>query len=109
MQSKLWRYLCIGLFLALAACQSAVKTPVATQPVTKLRFTYWGSEVEKAAIEGMVAAFEKANPDIDVEPIHMPYEEYIAQISAMMLDGKTPDVGYLPGLAGACFGLRKAS
>ena len=38
-----------------AACQAAPATPTAT-PATKLRFTYWGSEMEKAAVEQMVAA-----------------------------------------------------
>ena len=27
----------------------------------------------------MVAAFEQANPDIDVEALHFPYEEYVAR------------------------------
>jgi multiple sugar transport system substrate-binding protein len=82
--------------LAVAACQplsSPAATP--TPPLTKLRFTYWGSEMEKAAIEQMAAAFEKANPDVDVEPIQIPYEGYIAQVTAMIQNGESPDVGYL--------------
>lgn len=86
------------IILALTACQPADSASPTAQPVTKLRFTYWGSEMEKAAIEQMVAAFEKANPDVDVEPIQIPYEGYIAQISSMMQNGQSPDVGYLPGL-----------
>ena len=84
----------VGLLLAgLAACQPA---PASTtpNPVT-LRFTYWGSPIEKAAIERMVQAFEIANPDIDVEPIHIPNSEYIARVSAMLATGEAPDVGYL--------------
>ena len=86
------------LVLALTACQVSAPAPTPTQPKTTLRFTYWGSEMEKAAIEQMVAAFEKANPDVDVEPIHIPYEGYIAQVSAMMQNGQSPDVGYLISL-----------
>ena len=67
-------------------------------PPTKLKFTYWGSEMEKNAIEGMIAKFEKQNPDIDVEAIQLPYEDYLAQVSTMISDGETPDVGYFPGL-----------
>ena len=67
-------------------------------PPTKLKFTYWGSEMEKNAIEGMVAKFEQQNPDIDVEAIQLPYEDYLAQVSTMISDGETPDVGYFPGL-----------
>jgi len=46
----------------------------------------------------MVTAFETANPDIEVETIHIPYEEYSARISAMILEGNPPDVGYCAGL-----------
>ncbi len=54
--------------------------------------------MEKVAIEGMVAEFEKRNPDIDVEAIQLPYEEYLARITAMEKQGQTPDVGYFPSL-----------
>jgi len=54
--------------------------------------------MEKTAIEQMVSAFEKANPDIDVEPIQIPYEEYTARVAAMIRNGESPDVGYLSGL-----------
>lgn len=90
-------YIPVILVFLLSACQSSTPTLLA-QPVTKLRFTYWGSEMEKAAIEEMIVAFESANPDVDVEPIQIPYEAYIAQITAMMQSGQSPDVGYLPGL-----------
>jgi len=91
-------YITLALALALTACQPSNPVEAPSQPVTKLRFTYWGSEMEKAAIEQMVAAFEKANPDVDVEPIHIPYEGYIAQVTAMMQNGEPPDVGYLISL-----------
>ena len=96
----MYRSNCILLILifALAACQAATPAPMPIQAVTRLRFTYWGSDMEKAAIEQMVAAFERANPDVDVEPIHFPYESYIAQVMAMMQNGEAPDVGYLLGL-----------
>ena len=57
MPRKLALLLLIALLLTLAACQPV---PPAAAPVTKLTFTYWGSEMEKAAIEEMVAAFEAA-------------------------------------------------
>jgi multiple sugar transport system substrate-binding protein len=86
------------LALALAACQLTSPVSAPTQPMTNLRFTYWGSEMEKAAIEQMVTAFEKANPDVDVEPIQIPYDEYTARITAMLQNGEALDVGYLSGL-----------
>jgi multiple sugar transport system substrate-binding protein len=95
MRSQLTRFLMIFLVLCLAACQPA--TPAAV-PITQLKFTYWGSEMEKVAIEGMAAAFEAANPDIDVQPIQIPYEDYLTQITAMTMQGQPPDVGYFPSL-----------
>jgi multiple sugar transport system substrate-binding protein len=86
------------VILALTACQASTPAAAPTQSVTRLRFTYWGSDMEKAAIEQMVAAFETANPDVDVDPVQIPYEGYIAQITAMTQNGHAPDVGYLPGL-----------
>lgn len=91
-------FIILVIILALTACQASAPAVTPTQPVTTLRFTYWGSEMEKAAIEQMAAAFEKDNPDVNVEPIQIPYEGYIAQVSAMMQNGQSPDVGYLPGL-----------
>lgn len=95
MNRRLWSSaLRVGLLLAsLSACQPAPQ-PTHPEPI-RLRFTYWGSPIEKAAIERMVQSFETANPDIDVEPIHIPNSEYIAQVTAMLASGSPPDVGYL--------------
>ena len=89
--------LVFAIALVLTACQPSAPVPTPTQPVTHLKFTYWGSEMEKAAIEQMVAAFEKRNLDIDVDAIQIPYEEYLARVTAMMQNGESPDVGYLSG------------
>ena len=65
------------LAFGLAACQPAAPAP--TQAVTKLRFTDWGSEMKKAAIEQMVTAFEKQTPDIAVEPL-FPFRSIIPRL-----------------------------
>ncbi len=95
MQSKFYRIIWVILAASLAACQV---NPQATPVQTKLKFTYWGSDMEKAAIEGMVAQFETQNPDITVETVQIPYEDYLARISAMAMQADAPDVGYFPGL-----------
>lgn len=77
---------------ALAACQ-AQATPA--PEVVTLRFTYWGTEVEKEAVEEMVQAFETENPGIQVEAMHIPDSEYITRVSSMIAAGRPPDVGYM--------------
>lgn len=84
-----WLWVCAFWLVMIVVPQEAG----AANP-TPLRFTYWGSDVEKAAIQQMVAAFEHANPDIDVEAIHIPRGEYNTRVTAMMRQGATPDVGY---------------
>jgi len=95
MLSKLFRVVLMFSAIALVGCQPA---PTQAPVKTPLTFTYWGSDMEKAAIESMVVAFEAQNPDIDVDAIHMPYEDYLGRVTAMVNQGKTPDVGYFPNL-----------
>ncbi|HLF29125.1 MAG TPA: sugar ABC transporter substrate-binding protein [Anaerolineae bacterium] len=83
----------LGLF-ALAACQTPA-APEATPETVTLRFTYWGSPVEKQAVEQMVRAFETSHPNIKVDAQHIPDAEYISRVSSMIAAGSPPDVGYL--------------
>ena len=43
-------FMCILLVLTLAACNAVGIQPTPTSQKTSLTFTYWGSDVEKAAI-----------------------------------------------------------
>lgn len=95
MRLQFVRLLWAVLLLGVAACQPA---PLPAAPPVQLTFTYWGSDMERAAVESMVAAFEARNPDIDVQALQIPYEEYLARVTAMQKQGQPPDVGYFPSL-----------
>ena len=84
----------LGLAAVLAACQAGLSATPTPAPVT-LRFTYWGSPVEKEAIERMVRAFESANPAIRVDARHLPNAQSLPPPPAMPASGSPPDVGYL--------------
>jgi multiple sugar transport system substrate-binding protein len=91
-----------GLALVAAlvvACTGVRPTPSTLPPPTAepvaLHFTFWGSDVERAAVEKTVRAFEAANPNIKVQAEHIPGPEYVARLSAMFAAGDPPDVGYL--------------
>lgn len=75
--------------MALGLCTAAF----AEEEVT-LKFTYWGSTVEKKAVEEALASFTAAYPHIKVDGQHIP-TDYEAKITAMMAGGEAPDVAYL--------------
>jgi multiple sugar transport system substrate-binding protein len=83
----------------LAACAGLATPPVSpaapTAEPASLHFTYWGSDVERAAVEQTVRAFEIANPGIRVWAEHIDDAEYINRLSAMFAAGEPPDIGYL--------------
>lgn len=64
-----------------------------------LKYTYWGSPLEKTAQEEMIESFMEAYPHINVQPIYIP-SDYVTRITAMVAAGDAPDVGQLgEGLA----------
>jgi multiple sugar transport system substrate-binding protein len=83
----------------LAACAGAAvappSPPAPTAETATLHFTYWGTDVERAAVDQTVRAFEAANPNITVNAEHIPNDEYMARLAAMFAAGDPPDVGYL--------------
>lgn len=66
----------------------------AKHPVT-LKFTYWGSPVEKAAMEKNLAVFEEKYDHITVDSTYIPNADYLAKITAMVAGNEAPDVAYL--------------
>jgi multiple sugar transport system substrate-binding protein len=62
-------------------------------PVT-LKFTYWGSPVEKKTIESSIEEFEKQNPGIRIDAQHIP-TDYLPKITAMVAGNVAPDIAYM--------------
>ena len=62
----------------------------------ELVFTFWGSPVERTAVESMMAAFTQVNPHITVDARHIP-ADYDVVIRTMIAGGEAPDAGYLGG------------
>lgn len=84
--------LVLGCFLVafvfiVSGCQS---TPTSTQKI-ELKFSFWGSQQEVALIEKQINLFEKAHPDIDVIPMHIP-DNYFQKIHILAAGNLMPDV-----------------
>lgn len=59
-----------------------------------LKFTYWGSPYEKAAMEAAIAAFEAEYEHITVDAQHIP-ADYETKLTAMIAGNEAPDIGYV--------------
>lgn len=81
-----------ALGAAAAACGSGGTGAAGS---TELRFMYWGSTFEKAAIEKMLKAFEQKKQGIKVKPVFTP-DEYDVKLNSLVAGGNTPDLGYVP-------------
>ncbi|MDR2657765.1 MAG: sugar ABC transporter substrate-binding protein [Oscillospiraceae bacterium] len=58
-----------------------------------LRFAYWGSGAEKEGVDVAITEFEKANPNIKVERLHIP-DDFVTKLNAMIAANEAPDVCY---------------
>lgn len=59
-----------------------------------LKFMYFGSTVEKEVVAQMVKKFESSHPNIHIEPIHVPDENYDTKLSTLVASGTEPDIAY---------------
>ncbi|MGP1589538.1 extracellular solute-binding protein [Oribacterium sp. oral taxon 102] len=59
-----------------------------------ITFTYWGSGAEQAAIEASLETFQQAYPEITVNAIHIPSDDFLTKINSMIAAGETPDISY---------------
>ncbi|MFE9611942.1 extracellular solute-binding protein [Streptomyces sp. NPDC006012] len=82
-----------GCLASLAACSNDTGATPGNSggKSTNISFAYWGTNEENATIKSMVAAFEKAHPDIHVEPnwIQSDYEQ---KLQTSIAGGDAPTV-----------------
>lgn len=80
-----------GSLVALAACSGGSGSGAGGGGKTAISFAFWGNNDEAATIKSMVAAFEKAHPEITVEEnwIQGDYEQ---KLQTAMAGGTAPTV-----------------
>ena len=57
----------------------------------ELVYSYWGSTVEKEAVETMINEFNKLQPNIKAKGLHIP-QNYAMKLQTMIAAGNAPDV-----------------
>ena len=65
--------------------------------VNRISFASWGSVTEVGIIKNVICEFEKENPDIKVNFIHIP-QNYFQKIHLMFASNTPPDVLFLNNL-----------
>ncbi|GAB4161822.1 MAG: hypothetical protein Fur0021_35420 [Candidatus Promineifilaceae bacterium] len=87
MFSRLCCFIFAGIFILLTAACSAGEAP------TTISFITSGDPAERDAYLQLVAAFEEAHPEIDVEVTHIPSDrEYRTRLATDFAAGTPPDV-----------------
>ncbi len=89
MQSKAKRLLAATLATALIAGVSSLPAQAATTQITY--FTFSAAPDHLDTLNKMVAAFEKANPTIDVKVETASYADYFTKLKTRVAAGKAPD------------------
>lgn len=63
----------------------------------KIQFASWGSKTEVAIIKSVISDFEKENPGVNVEFLHIP-QNYFQKIHLLFASNTEPDVLFLNNL-----------
>jgi len=85
------------LLIVLSLFQPDSKEEAETQPkaVQKTLLTFWrnrGNDAENKAYEELVASFEKANPDINIQMKTIHYSDYELRLRTEIATGTPPDI-----------------
>lgn len=80
------------LALTLAGCSFSTEDAGAGEGKTKLTFWSYYQGAQATWLEGQVAAFEEANPDVDVEVVKTVGDQQDQRLLASVATGTTPDL-----------------
>ncbi len=84
--------LAMSLFCSILLCGCVKK-----ETTTTIEFASWGSKSETDILKPMLAEFEKNNPDIKIEFMHIP-QNYFQKIHLLFASNTAPDVIFINNL-----------
>lgn len=85
------------IFVIIIILAFLIVKPSKTDGKTHIKFTSWGSESEIEILKPILANFEKENPDIKVEFIHIP-QNYFQKLHLLFASNLAPDVLFINNL-----------
>ena len=84
-------------FLLVLICLIFIVTGCKPKQDDKLVFASWGSKTEVQILKDLISDFEKENPDIKVEFLHIP-QNYFQKLHLMFASNLAPDVIFINNL-----------
>lgn len=84
----------IILFLALPLFSGCKK-----QDKVILKFSSWGSKSELAVLKPLISEYEKLNPSVEIELLHIP-KNYFQKLHLLVASNLTPDVVFINNIKG---------
>lgn len=81
----------IGMVFANGSSEQTAVQQQTSGPVT-LKYAFWGNPDAIGVEQDIISAFEKANPDIKIEPVVSAYNDYHTKVQTMIAGGMSPDV-----------------
>lgn len=91
------RVLKLSKFIALLVLIFSLSGCVKKTDKTVIQFASWGSQSEVAIIKPILGEFEKENPDIQIEFVHIP-QNYFQKIHLLFASNLAPDVLFINNL-----------
>ena len=84
-------------FLLILICLIFITTGCKQKQDNTLKFASWGSKTEVQILKSLISDFEKENPDIKVEFMHIP-QNYFQKLHLMFASNLAPDVIFINNL-----------
>jgi len=88
----------VSTFVATLVLASTVLVTTGAQASSKVSLTLWqnyGTEQNAVATKNLIAAFEKANPNITIKDVAQPGTNYFQLIQASQISGNGPDLAVM--------------
>jgi multiple sugar transport system substrate-binding protein len=90
----------LGAAVGLSACSGLTSKAGSSAPSgggsaggkVELTFVNWSADVEKAAFDKVIAAFQQANPDITIKTDTVPYADIQTNLDTRFQSGNPPDL-----------------
>jgi len=88
-----WLRLMAFAFVLIGGAGAGQQAGVMAQEPARVAFAFWGDPAEQRAYDRVIAEFEAAHPNIDIEAVYTPGQsEYQTKLATSFAGGNPPDV-----------------